>query len=58
VDVSLKHTCNGKEFSFDSVDVRRELGDISLTHPQVREWILETILDGEASLHDSNLDEH
>jgi hypothetical protein len=58
VDVYLKHTCNEKEFVFDSVEVRSELGDISLIHPQVREWILKTIIDGEKSLYDSNLNEH
>jgi len=37
-------------FEFDTADFKRELGDIPLTHPQVREWLREFIAEGEQTL--------
>ncbi|MBC7259819.1 MAG: ATP-binding protein [Chloroflexi bacterium] len=51
VDVAYTHRVGEAEFSFDSADVRRELGDIPLTHPAVRQWLWQTLREGEESLH-------
>lgn len=37
-------------FEFDTAEFRRELGDIPLTHPDVREWLQVFIAEGEQSL--------
>lgn len=50
VDVAYVHRVGNAEFAFDSADVRRELGDVPLTHPAVRQWLLETLREGEESL--------
>lgn len=50
VDVAYVHRVGGAEFAFDSADVRRELGDIPLTHPAVRQWLWQTLREGEESL--------
>jgi anti-sigma regulatory factor (Ser/Thr protein kinase) len=50
VDLSYCHRVNGKEFQFDSSDARKELGDIPLTHPKVRDWLIRVLREGEASL--------
>jgi hypothetical protein len=39
-----------REFEFHTANVRAELGDVPLTHPQVRQWLQELIAEGEQSL--------
>ncbi len=41
---------NSREFRFDSSEVRRELKDIPLTHPRVRDWLIQLLHEGEAGL--------
>lgn len=50
VDVAYVHRVGEAQFAFDSADVRRELGDVPLTHPAVRRWLWETLREGEESL--------
>lgn len=50
VDVAYVHRVGQAEFAFDSADVRRELGDVPLTHPAVRQWLWEALREGEESL--------
>jgi hypothetical protein len=50
VDVAFTHKAGARVFRFDSSEVRRELEDVPLTHPEVRQWIFETLREGEASL--------
>jgi hypothetical protein len=42
-----------REFEFSTTEIRAELGDVSLTHPTVREWLREFIAAGEAELSTS-----
>lgn len=50
VDLDYVHRVNGQEFHFDSSEVKKELEDIPLTHPKVRNWLFESLREGEASL--------
>lgn len=50
VDVAYVHRVGGAEFAFDSADVRRELGDVPMTHPAVRQWLWQALREGEESL--------
>ena len=49
-DLSYSHRVNGRQFGLSTVEIRSELGDVSLSHPAVREWLRETIAEGERSL--------
>jgi len=51
VDIEYSHRVDKEEFRFDSSEIRRELGDIPLTHPKVWSWLLQFLQEGEASLH-------
>ena len=50
VDLDYTHRVNSQEFRFDSTEIRKELEDIPLTHPKVRDWLFEFLREGEASL--------
>jgi hypothetical protein len=39
-----------QEFTFDTAEIRAELGDVPLAHPEVRDWLRQFIAEGEASL--------
>lgn len=39
-----------KTFEFDTAEFRRELGDVPLTYPDVREWLCAFIAEGEQEL--------
>ncbi|MFL7791671.1 MAG: ATP-binding protein [Anaerolineae bacterium] len=49
-DLHYVHTVDGREFAFSTKDIRPELGDIPLTHPAVRNWLRDFIIEGEESL--------
>lgn len=49
-DVHYVHRVDGREFEFDTTDIRTELGDAPLTHPMVRKWLQEFIAEGEQNL--------
>ncbi len=49
-DIHYTHRVDGKEFEFDTADFRAELGEVPLTHPEVRKWLQEFIADGERDL--------
>jgi hypothetical protein len=40
-----------REFAFDTAEIKAELGDVPLTHPDVREWLRQFIAEGEAALN-------
>lgn len=50
VDLAYVHRVGEAEFAFDSAEVRRELGEVPLTHPAVRQWLWKTLREGEESL--------
>jgi len=39
-----------REFELDTVEIQSELGEVPLTHPDVREWLRQFIAEGEATL--------
>jgi anti-sigma regulatory factor (Ser/Thr protein kinase) len=50
VDLAYSHRLEKQEFSFDSAEIRSELGDVPLAHPKVRDWLLDFMREGEAEL--------
>lgn len=50
LDIYYKHSVDGRTFELDTADVRHELGDIPLSHPQVREWLESVLAEGLQSL--------
>ena len=44
------HPEGGGEFEFCTTDIRAELGEVPLTHHEVRKWLQEFIAEGEAEL--------
>jgi hypothetical protein len=51
IDWVYRHRVNQEEFRLDTAEIKKELGEIPLTHPRVRHWLLETLVEGEQSLH-------
>jgi hypothetical protein len=49
-DLYYRHRVGGREFAFDTAEIRAELGEIPLSHPEVRRWLQQFIADGEAGL--------
>jgi hypothetical protein len=49
-DLSYRHRVNERQFALSTAEIKSELGDVSLSHPAVREWLRETIAEGERSL--------
>jgi hypothetical protein len=49
-DLRYIHRVGGREFEFSTKDIQSELGDIPLTHPAVRNWLRDYIIEGEESL--------
>jgi len=50
VELAYRHRVDDREFACDTEEVRRVLGDVPLTHPQVRAWLREFLEEGIASL--------
>lgn len=51
-DLCYCHRVGEREFAFDTADVRAELGEVPLTHPDVRRWLQAFIAAGENALTD------
>lgn len=49
-DLHYVHRVDRERFEFDTADIRTELGEIPLTHPEVRRWLQDFIAEGEAKL--------
>lgn len=49
-DLHYIHRVDGEVFEFHTADMRAELGEIPLTHPAVRKWLQEFIVEGEQKL--------
>jgi hypothetical protein len=47
---SYRHEVDGRAFELDTAAIQAELGEVPLTHPQVREWLHGYIAEGEAEL--------
>jgi len=46
IDFLYRHIKDGKEFLFDTVNIKEILGDISLANPEVNLWIKDYIKEG------------
>ena len=46
----IKRPCVEHTFEFDTTEIKRELGDIPLTYPDVRDWLTEFIRQGEQNI--------
>lgn len=49
-DLHYRHRVDEREFSFDTAVFRAELGQVPLSHPDVRRWLQAFIAEGEAGL--------
>jgi Histidine kinase-, DNA gyrase B-, and HSP90-like ATPase len=49
-DLSYRHRVNGRQFTLSTMELRANLGEAPLSHPAVREWLREYIVQGEGSL--------
>lgn len=51
-DLQLRycHRVGTRTFELDTAVIRAELGDVPISHPQVREWLYDYIEEGEAEL--------
>jgi hypothetical protein len=50
-DLHYVHRVNRRVFDFDTREIRQVLGDVPLTHPQVRAWLDEYLSEGFAELY-------
>lgn len=50
IDWSYIHRVNEQEFRLDTIEIKKELREIPLTHPKVRHWLLDVLVEGESSL--------
>jgi hypothetical protein len=53
VDVLYTHRVGSRQFCFDSSEIRQELGDLPLSLPPVRTWMLKALQEGERGLRNS-----
>jgi len=49
--ICYKHRVDGREFGFDTAEIRDALGDIPLTHPTVRDWFIAFLAEGFVELN-------
>ena len=49
-DLVYRHRVDEREFALDTAEMRAELGEVSLSHPEVRRWLQAFIAEGEAGL--------
>lgn len=50
-DLRYRHQVDERVFEFDTAEMREMLGDVPLTHPQVREWLEQFLTEGFAYLY-------
>jgi signal transduction histidine kinase len=50
IELCYRHQVEDGTFEFDTAAIQAELGEVPLSHPQVREWLYEYISEGEAEL--------
>jgi signal transduction histidine kinase len=52
-DLHYVHRVDERTFEFDTADIRAELGEIPLTHPEVCQWLQAFIAEGEREIGSS-----
>jgi len=53
VDLCYRHQVNGREFEFDTEEVRTRLGEVPISHPLVRKWLKGYLQEGLSALYSS-----
>ena len=56
-EVRYRHRVNEREFAFYTQEIRQVLGEVSLTHPQVRAWLEDYLRQGYAGLYQASEDD-
>lgn len=51
-----RHRVDGREFSLDTEEMRQILGEVPLTHPEVRAWLEDYLRQGYAELYHASED--
>jgi len=44
--ICYTHRVDGREFAFDTAEIREALGDVPLSHPRVRDWFIAFMTEG------------
>lgn len=52
IDLRYQHRIDGREFAFDTTEMRAALRDVPLSHPAVREWLEAFLAEGFAELYE------
>lgn len=52
VDLDFCHCIDSEVFRLDSSEIRKELGNVPLSHPKVRDWLFDVLREGETDLAD------
>lgn len=55
VDIEYNHRVGDRSFHFDTREIREELGEVPLTYPTIRDWLLQELREGEASLREPSI---
>ncbi len=55
VDLCYHHQVNGREFEFNTKEVRTRLGEVPISHPLVRKWLKGYLQEGLRALYPSKL---
>ncbi len=50
VELAYRHRVDGREFACDTAELREVLGEVPLSHPQVRAWLRQYLEEGVAGL--------
>ena len=53
VDLCYRHQVNGREFEFNTEEVRTSLGEVPISHPLVRKWLKGYLQEGSSALYSS-----
>lgn len=55
IDWLYIHRVDQEEFRVDTSEIRKQLADVPITHPNVRKWLLDFLIEGENTLSLKNL---
>jgi anti-sigma regulatory factor (Ser/Thr protein kinase) len=55
IDWIYIHRVNDREFRLETKEIKKELMEIPLTHPKVRHWLQELLIEGEQSLSSEDM---
>ncbi len=50
IDLDYAHRVGNRIYRLDTAEVRKELGEVPLNYPKIRDWLFQELCEGEASL--------